>query len=53
LTRISSRPSTVDVTVVIPFRNAAPHIRGQLEALACQDFEGTWEVVLVDNGSED
>lgn len=53
MTRTSSRPSAVDVTVVIPFRNAAPHIRGQLEALACQDFEGAWEVVLVDNGSED
>ena len=43
----------VEVSVVIPFRNAAPYIRDQLEALAQQDFDGAWELVLVDNGSED
>lgn len=43
----------VEVSVVMPFRNAAPHIRDQLDALARQDFAGTWEVVAVDNGSVD
>jgi glycosyltransferase involved in cell wall biosynthesis len=43
----------VEVSVVIPFRNAAPYIRDQLEALAQQDFNGAWELILVDNGSED
>lgn len=43
----------VEVSIVIPFRNAAPYIRDQLEALARQEFEGAWEVILVDNGSED
>jgi glycosyltransferase involved in cell wall biosynthesis len=43
----------VEVSVVIPFRNAAPYLRDQLEALASQEFEGKWEVVLVDNGSRD
>ena len=42
-----------DVSVVIPFRNAARTIGGQLDALVHQDFEGTWEVVAVDNGSQD
>jgi glycosyltransferase involved in cell wall biosynthesis len=46
-------PRPVEVSVVIPFRNAAPYIRDQLEALAQQDFDGAWELVLVDNGSED
>jgi glycosyltransferase involved in cell wall biosynthesis len=39
--------------VVIPFRNAARHISHQFEALAQQDFAGTWEVIAVDNGSSD
>jgi glycosyltransferase involved in cell wall biosynthesis len=47
------RPTDVEVSVIIPFRNAAPYIRAQLEALARQDFAGTWEVIAVDNGSKD
>jgi glycosyltransferase involved in cell wall biosynthesis len=50
----SREPTTdVEVSVVIPFRNAAAHISDQLEALAEQDFAGTWEVIAVDNGSSD
>jgi glycosyltransferase involved in cell wall biosynthesis len=45
--------SPVDLSVIIPFRNASPHIRGQLEALANQAFDREWEVVAVDNGSPD
>ena len=44
---------SIDVSVVIPIRNGAATIGGQLDALAGQDFEGTWEVVLADNGSTD
>jgi glycosyltransferase involved in cell wall biosynthesis len=43
----------VEVSVVMPFRNAASTIRHQLEALAGQHFSGAWEVVAVDNCSED
>jgi glycosyltransferase involved in cell wall biosynthesis len=43
----------LDVSVVLPFRNAARTIRAQLEALANQDFAGRWEIVAVDNRSED
>jgi glycosyltransferase involved in cell wall biosynthesis len=43
----------VEVSVVIPFRNAAAHLADQLEALAGQEFDGQWEVILVDNGSTD
>jgi glycosyltransferase involved in cell wall biosynthesis len=43
----------VEISVVLPFRNAARTIRDQLEALANQDFGGAWEVVAVDNRSED
>jgi glycosyltransferase involved in cell wall biosynthesis len=42
-----------DVSVVLPFRNAAPTIIEQLEALADQDFSGRWELVAVDNRSGD
>jgi len=43
----------MDVSVVIPMYNAAATIREQLEALAKQDFQGSWEVLVVDNGSVD
>ncbi|MDT0353775.1 glycosyltransferase [Pseudonocardia charpentierae] len=41
------------VSVVIPAYNAAATLAEQLEALAGQDYEGDWEVVVVDNGSND
>jgi glycosyltransferase involved in cell wall biosynthesis len=43
----------VDVSVVLPVRNGGATLGGQLAALAAQDFDGRWEVVLVDNGSTD
>jgi glycosyltransferase involved in cell wall biosynthesis len=52
MTANSGGPST-DVSVVLPFRNAAQTIRAQLEALASQEFAGAWEVIAVDNRSED
>jgi glycosyltransferase involved in cell wall biosynthesis len=48
-----SSARAVDVSVVVPFRNAARTLGHQLEALASQDFAGSWEVVAVDNRSED
>ncbi|MGD7733210.1 glycosyltransferase family 2 protein [Propionibacteriaceae bacterium G57] len=44
---------TLDASVVMPVRNGAEWIRGQLDALAAQDFTGTWEIVIADNGSTD
>lgn len=46
-------PSIPLVSVVIPARNAATTLGIQLDALSRQDFTGTWEVVLADNGSTD
>lgn len=43
----------VEITVVIPCRNGAGTIAGQLEALAAQAWDGDWEVVVSDNGSTD
>lgn len=40
-------------SVVIPALNAADTLEEQFEALANQDFEGQWELVLSDNGSTD
>lgn len=41
------------ISVVIPARNCGPTIDDQLRALAGQDYEGDWEVVVADNGSTD
>lgn len=43
----------MEVTVVIPARNAASTIGDQLAALARQRWSGEWEVLVVDNGSSD
>ncbi|MBY5164473.1 glycosyltransferase [Salsipaludibacter albus] len=46
------RPATV--SVVVPFRDAASHLPGLLDALGHQDLSGDrWEVVFVDDGSSD
>lgn len=42
-----------EVSVILPFADAARHIRGQLAAVAAQEFGGPWEVVAVDNRSDD
>lgn len=42
-----------EISVVIPVRNGLPWIVDQLEALCGQDFEGSWELLVSDNGSSD
>jgi glycosyltransferase involved in cell wall biosynthesis len=46
-------PAAFELSVVLPFRNAAATIGAQLEALAGQEFSATWELIAVDNRSED
>ena len=41
------------LTVVVPCLNAADTIGGQLDALARQQWDEPWEVVVADNGSTD
>jgi GT2 family glycosyltransferase len=41
------------LSVVLPCRNGAATIAVQLEALARQSWHGSWELVVVDNGSTD
>jgi glycosyltransferase involved in cell wall biosynthesis len=43
----------IELTVVIPARNEAATITDALDALAAQRWEGSWEVIVVDNGSTD
>lgn len=47
-------PSTPpEVSVVMPFRNAAWCLATQLKALAGQRCEASWDLLLVENGSTD
>lgn len=48
-----SRPARPAVSVVLPAKNAEKYLAQQLEALARQDFDAAWELLLVDNGSTD
>ena len=41
------------LSVIIPAYNAANTLSEQLEALKAQDYNGDWEIVVVDNGSTD
>lgn len=41
------------VSVVVPCRNGAATLEGQLGALVAQRYTGAWEVVIADNGSTD
>lgn len=43
----------MSVSIVIPAFDAARTIGAQLEAIAGQDFDGTIEVIVADNGSTD
>lgn len=47
------RPVPDLVSVVMPIFNGAATLDVALEALAAQDFDGRWELVLVDNHSTD
>ena len=44
---------TLDLSIVIPAYNAAATIGAQLEALSAESCAGTWEIIVVDNGSID
>lgn len=41
------------VSVILPIRNEEAHLAQQLRALAGQTYAGSWELVVVDNGSTD
>jgi rhamnosyltransferase len=43
----------VDATVVIPTYNGEMYIRQILDALANQEFDGSFEVLVIDSGSSD
>jgi len=51
--RPESDTPQLDVSVIIPALNVARYIGQQLEALARQDYAGSWEVIVADNGSVD
>jgi glycosyltransferase involved in cell wall biosynthesis len=43
----------MELSVVIPVRNEERHLGPQLEALLAQQWDGEWEIIVVDNGSTD
>lgn len=48
-----ARASDPILSVVIPCRDSADTLGGQLEALAAQTWKGDYEVIVADNGSRD
>jgi GT2 family glycosyltransferase len=51
--RDNAADASVDLSVVVPCLNAAALLPLQLEALSRQEWQGAWEVIVVDNGSTD
>jgi glycosyltransferase involved in cell wall biosynthesis len=49
----SLRWDMISLSVVLPCRNAAKSIRTQLDALAAQSWDKSWEVIIVDHESTD
>ena len=49
----SDRPVAPMISVVIPVRNGMPLLEEQLRALAAQQCDEPWEVIVSDNGSND
>ncbi|MEM9465102.1 MAG: glycosyltransferase family A protein [Actinomycetota bacterium] len=45
--------SEPDLTVILPTRNGGDWLEDALEALAEQRWDGSWEIVFVDNDSDD
>ncbi len=43
----------MDLSVIIPVRNEERHLGDQLTALLAQEWDGEWEIIVVDNGSTD
>ena len=43
----------LDLTVIVPARDAEETIDEQLRALACESMHADWEIIVVDNGSRD
>jgi glycosyltransferase involved in cell wall biosynthesis len=43
----------LDLSVILCVRNGAATIREQLDALVASSWDGTWEILVVDNGSTD
>jgi glycosyltransferase involved in cell wall biosynthesis len=48
-----STEGSVELSIVIPCLNVAVLLPRQLEAVLAQDWHGSWEVVVADNGSTD
>lgn len=41
------------ISVIVPVKNGASHLSAQMESLARQTYPGKWELIVVDNGSND
>ena len=53
MTDAAADPAPCEFTIVIPARNEELTLPAQLDALLAQQWSGTWEVVVADNGSTD
>ena len=49
----TSMRRNVELTVVVPVRNGVETIGEQLDALLASEWDGSWELVVADNGSRD
>ena len=53
LDRAGTRAETPEVAIIVPARDEAAQIAATLRSLLAQDYSGTYQVLLVDDGSTD
>ncbi len=52
-TRQTENSQFPSISIIVPFKNEAHNLNGLLESFALQDYDGLWEIVLVNDGSTD
>jgi glycosyltransferase involved in cell wall biosynthesis len=53
MTQPTTIPTSFQASVIVPCHNSARHLPDLLEALSNQSFQGTWELIIINDASSD
>ena len=43
----------INISIIVPFYNSEKHIKNCIDALVNQNFDGSFEIIMVDDASTD